>query len=338
MLKLSKLRFLWLFVLSPVQFFSLSTHTFAEEALQSGSFQTNKSITNKFTKLTEIKVGKAPHGIRFHNEKIYIAMAGDDEIWVLDGKSYKLLDKWPVKGAPLDLVRLDEGWLVAPFSQNYLIELSEQGKTGKSWPVAKGPSLFTPYQNGTLTYIVNEFEDKLTVFDTHLKTVINSIDTGDRPYPADVIAKNNRAFVPNRDEDTVSVIDLNQGKHLTKVKTCDKPEGGALTMDSKTYMVTCSGDNKVLFIDTKSYQVTATISKGIESRPFAVTAGEDGRFAYVNNAGGTKISVIDIPAKKVVHQLDVGQQPIVMRVYNDLLLVTSEVSNTLSAFTIPGKP
>jgi len=300
----------------------------------------DSGVDDLFVELKEVKVGRAPHGSRLHDGKLYIAMAGEDEIWVLDGETLDLLDKWPVAGVPLGLIKTDSGWLVAPFraegEQGYLLALDEKGKAGKHYPVPKAPSLFSPYKNGDIAYIVSEFGDGLTLFDTKAQKVIKTYTTGKQPYPADITRDGILAFVPNRGDSTVSVIDLLNGKEITKVPVCKNPEGGALTEDQTSYMVACNGSNAVAFINTASFEVTATVTEGIGDKPFSVVAGEDGRYAYINNAGEDTVSVLDTIEKRVVTQLKVTEKPIVMRLYGDRLYVATEIGNTMTLFKVPG--
>lgn len=293
-----------------------------------------------FVELKEVKVGRAPHGSRLHDGKLYIAMAGEDEIWVLNGETLALEAKWPVPGVPLGLIKTDSGWLVAPFraegDQGYLLALDEEGKPGEHFPVPKAPSLFSPYKTSDIAYIVSEFGDGLTLFDTKAQKVIRTYKTGKRPYPADITRDGILAFVPNRDENTVSVIDLLNGKEITKVPVCEQPEGGALTEDQTSYMVACGGSDAVAFINTASFEVTTIVKAGIGPRPFSVVAGEDGRYAYINNSGAASVSVLDTIEKRVVKQLTVGEKPIVMRVYGDRLYVATEVGDSMSLFRVPG--
>jgi YVTN family beta-propeller protein len=93
----------------------------------------------------------------------------------------------------------------------------------------------------------------------------------------------------------------------------------------------------VLWINTKDYEDTYR-TPGIGPRPFAVLTGNGGRFAYVNNAGGDKVSVIDMASKAVIGTLITGQQPIVMREFDGKIYVTNEVAGTLNIITPPVLP
>ena len=285
------------------------------------------------------EVGSAPHGMRLDGDTLLIALSGEDAVVRIDLNTGQEISRWNVPGAPLDIVKSKNGWLVTTFRGEHLIELDgETGKEISRWNVGKSPSLFTEKLAAGLTHVASEFADTLTIFDPENNTIIKSYDTGKRPYPADVTHDGVLAFVPNRDDNTVSVIDLLNEKEVTRTAVCNAPEGGALVEGENTYMVACGGSNEIQLINTASFEVIASITDGIGERPFAVTESSDGRFAFVNNAGGDTLSVIDVATRKVVDTITVGRQPIVMRAYGDKLYVSNEVSGTLSVVDIPAAP
>lgn len=285
------------------------------------------------------EVGSAPHGMRLDGDTLLIALSGEDAVVRIDLETGQELARWNVPGVPLDIIKSKNGWLVTTFRSEHLIELDgETGKEISRWNVGKSPSLFTENLAAGLTHVTSEFADTLTIFNPETNTVVRSYDTGKRPYPADVTHEGVLAFVPNRDDNTVSVIDLLNEKEVGHTPVCTSPEGGALVEGENTYMVACGGSNEIQLINTASFDVIASITDGIGERPFAVTENGDGRFAFVNNAGGDTLSVIDVATRSVVDTVTVGKQPIVMRAYNDKLYVTNEVSGTLSVIDIPPAP
>ncbi len=281
-------------------------------------------------------VGAAPHGMRLDGETLLIALSGEDAIVRIDLESGEELSRWSVPGTPLDIIKSKNGWLVTTFQGEHLVELD--GKTGEEltrWPVGKSPSLFTENLAAGLTHVTSEFADTLTIFDPKASQLVRTYSTGKRPYPADVTRDGVLAFVPNRGESTVSVIDLLNEKEVARTPVSKSPEGGALVEGENTYMVACGGANQVQLINTASFDVITSITDGIGERPFAVTESSDGRFAFVNNAGENTLSIIDVAKRVVVDTITVGEQPIVMRAYGDKLFVSNEVSGTLSIIDIP---
>ena len=238
-------------------------------------------------------------------------------------------------GVPLDIIKMGDNWLATTFQGEELLELDgETGEIVGRWHVGKGSSLFSPEIIDGKAYVVSEFADQFTVFDLGKKEIVKTYQTGSRPYPADVTHDGVLAFIPNRGENTVSVIDLLNEKEVARTPVCANPEGGALTRGETTYYVACGGDNKIMLINTASFEVIAEISEGIGERPFAVTMSKDGHRAYVNNAGGDTLSVIDTISRKVVGEEKVGNQPIVIRNDGDDLLVTNEVSGTITRVAV----
>ncbi len=282
------------------------------------------------------KVGAAPHGMRLDGDTLLIALSGEDAVIRLDLKTGKELERWPVEGVPLDIIKSKNGWLVTTFRGEELIELDKiSGKPINQWNVGKSPSLFSETLSANYTHVVSEFSDQFTVFDPANNKIIKSYKTGKRPYPADVTSDGVLAFIPNRDDNTVSVIDLLNEKTVATTPVCQSPEGGALVEGENIYMVACGGSDEIALINTASFEVITSIKKGIGKRPFAVTESSDSRYAFVNNAGGETLSVIDVKSRKVTGEITVGKQPIVMRAYGNKLYVTNEVSGTLSILDIP---
>ena len=281
-----------------------------------------------------IEVGAAPHGIRFSGDgdTAYVALSGDGQIAVVDLAAGAVVAHWEAGDTPLDLVRVGDGWLVSQFRDSTLIKLDPDGAVvpGAVWNVGSGPSLFSPREVRGETWITSEFADLLWVVDTETGVPVRSHATGDRPYPADVMWDGSHAFVPNLDAGTVSVIDLLNMETDATVDACPGPPGGALTPDQVTYVVACGGSEELVFVNTASFAVTGRIP-GLGPRPFSVVVPGDGRYAVVNNAGGSTVSVVDMEARAVVQTIEVGQQPIVLRAHPDgeRVFVANELSGTL---------
>ncbi len=282
-----------------------------------------------------IDVGAAPHGIRFSpdGDTAWVALSGEGRIAVVDLSESAVVARWEAGDTPLDLVRVEGGWLVSQFRDSTLILLDEEGRIvpGAVWGVGAGPSLFTPGTVRGETWITTEFSDRLWTVDTREGTPRAFQATGDRPYPADVMWDGSHAFVPNLDDGSVSVIDLLNGELDATVEGCPGPPGGALTPDQVTYVVACGGSDEVAFINTASFAITGRVSEGIGPRPFSVVVPGNGRHALVNNAGGNTVSVVDLESRAVVQRLEVGEQPIVLRAHPDgeRVFVANELSGTL---------
>ena len=282
-----------------------------------------------------IEVGAAPHGIRFSpdGDTAWVALSGEGRIAVVDLTASAIIDRWEAGTTPLDLIRVEGGWLVSQFRDSTLIMLDAAGRTVPDavWGVGAGPSLFTPGTVRGESWITTEFSDRLWVVDTRQGAPRSFHTTGDRPYPADVMWDGSYAFVPNLDAGTVSVIDLLNDETDAEVDVCPGPPGGALAPDQVTYIVACGGSDEVAFINTASFEITGRVTDGLGPRPFSVVVPGEGRYALVNNAGGSTVSVVDLEAREVAQRIEVGEQPIVLRAHPDgeRVFVANEISGTL---------
>ena len=294
------------------------------------------ALAQSFEVARTISTGAAPHGLQRVGDRLYVAAAGDDRIEVIDLASGEVLERWPAGSSPLDLVASGEGWLVSRFRSRHLASLDAEGKpAGDPLEVGEGPSLFAPRVVNGRAYIVSEMADRLSVIDTTVRKVLDSYETGKRPYPAAVTERGILAFVPNRDADSVSVIDLLNERVIREVRVCDAPSGGALTHHDAAYLVACRGDNRIMAINTASFAVTGAISDGIGPGPFAVAVEPHGRFAFAGNADGESVSVFDPETLEPIAEILVGAQPIAMRIDEGALYVANELANTVSVAPIP---
>lgn len=300
--------------------------------------QQGEDATTGFQVVQTVKVGRAPHGMRVEGNFVYIANAGDDTIGVVDLTQGEQVRTIPAPGTPLDVIRHGDDWLVTAFRGSVLRRINDAGEVLETYEVGESPSLYTGGPEGAIVSVVSENADQISFFDRDNGTVVKQLTTGDAPYPGHMSKDGVLLFVPNRSDGTVSVFDLLNDKLAATVPVCKQPEGGTLTKDEVSYIVACGGDNKVVFINTASFEVTGEISDGIGARPFSVVAGPEGRFAYVNNAGGETVSVIDLSQHKVVEAIPTGKQPIVMRIFDRKLYVTNEVSDDLTVIQLPPAP
>ncbi len=280
-----------------------------------------------------ITIGAAPHGMWRFGETLAIAVSGEDKIALLDLPTGEITKTIPVVNVPLDVRPAPYGgFWVTQFRGTTINRVDNAGKVLQSIEAGKSPSLFSSGGSPDRWSVVSEFADQLTVFNPASGNDVQTNAIGERPYPAAVLRDGSVAFIPLRGENAVQIYDLLQGRELGKVGNCEEPEGGDLSADEKWYLAACN--DVVLWINTGDYTRTHR-TPGIGPRPFSVLAGQSGRFAYVNNAGGDTVSVIDMRTKAVIGALTTGQQPIVMREFDGKIYVTNEVAGTLNIITPP---
>ena len=149
--------------------------------------------------------------------------------------------------------------------------------------------------------------DVLAILDLASGQVVDQIKTG--KFPCDIhFAPDGRfGFVPERDQDTVSKVDLATG---TIVKTISFPAG------SKPYMLRVSPDGKEVWVqtavtntnavldsETMAVLATAVLGKGPVTNAFQ----PGGRYGLVTHASDTFVSVVERQTGREVTRIDVGK-------------------------------
>lgn len=313
-----------------------------------GIWPTTDSFANadvEFPLLATLDVGRAPHQISFSADgrKAYVAAAGSDWIAEVDAATFELQRKIVAPNVPLGVIPLADGEAlgVSQFGINALVKINLQNQQEVArLDVGGSPSLFSGPLPDDRWLIVSEKANRLTVIDGNEFELITHFDTGNRPFPAAATSDGRKAFVPNYDDGTVTVVDLWNSRVLTTVEVGKNPSGGVVLPNGNSYAVAVRGENRVALINTASHDIVKVISEGIGEQPFSVVTGPDGRWAYVNNTVSHDVSVIDLESEKVVLQFRVPRIPIVMAVHPSgrTLWVASEGDHVLSIYAIPQPP
>jgi YVTN family beta-propeller protein len=113
------------------------------------------------------------------------------------------------------------------------------------------------------------------------------------------------AYVPNGEEDTVTVIDTSTNLTVATVPVGRYPVGAAVTPDGASVYVSNYLGATVSVIDTATNTVKATVSTG--ATPHGIAAVPDGTRVYVANFGSQTVSVIDTATNTVVATVPVGE-------------------------------
>ncbi len=267
-----------------------------------------------------LDVGAAPHQITFSHDgaKAYIAAAGSDRITIVDCQTLEVSDDLPVAGTPLGVLELpsQQGLAVSAFRSDHIVELSIfDGSIGRKLVTGKGSSLFAGPLPGNLYLIPTEMANKLWVFDANNFTMQAEYPTGARPFPPGVTSDGRKAFVPNYDDGTLTIIDLWNKTVLETIKVGPKPSGATMLPNDIDVAVVVRGENKIVFVNSASHMIVDSITEGIGASPFSFVIAPDNRLAYVNNTTDNDISVIDLQNRAVIARIPTGEIPIVMAVH-----------------------
>lgn len=130
---------------------------------------------------------------------------------------------------------------------------------------------------------------------------------------------------------SVSIVDLENNKVSSIVKTGPGPNSSIVTGDGKHAYVSNTGSNSISEIDTSTWSVTRTLESGPGPEHMAFSADES--IIFVSNARAGKVSAISVKTGKVakeyklaksIHGLDIGAD-------GKTLFVSSPTENKLFA-------
>ncbi len=138
------------------------------------------------------------------------------------------------------------------------------------------------------------------------------------------------AYVPNYNNDTVTVVDAGSNVVVLTFPVGDQPGGIAVNRDGTRVYIANRGSATVSVFDADSQLVVATIPVG--TSPVSVALSPDGLEAYVANNATNNVSVIDTTSDTVVATIPVGSRPqgIAFHPNGQTVYVTNNFADTVS--------
>ncbi len=206
-------------------------------------------------------------------------------------------------------------------------------KTLHRIPFGNGPS-FSVELTPDLRYALADAagSDEVVVIDTTSYAIVKRIPTGKFPCDVTLSKDGSLAYEPDRDQDTLSVIDWGAGETLRQVP---------FTAGSKPHMLTLSPDGTTLWVEEReahhvSVYDTATLARRaylkVGTRPATNEFTPDGRFTIVTHIGDEVVKVFDTATYQEVKTIPVGKGPVntAFRPDGAYAYITNMGSNTVS--------
>src|SRR6478735_6547914 len=193
--------------------------------------QSSKSIqlidTRTDKRLDSIDIPKSWLGLKFSADEKFLYASGGNDNWILKyailnkklvlNDSIKLGDKWPVKISPagIDIDDAAQKMYVVTKENNSLYTIDLKTKTVAD-SLLLGAEAYTCLLSPDKKelYISLWGGDKILVYNTLQKKVIDKIAVGDNPNDICLTRNGKYLFVANANDNSVSVIDIKQRKLL----------------------------------------------------------------------------------------------------------------------------
>lgn len=121
----------------------------------------------------------------------------------------------------------------------------------------------------------------------------------------DVTADGKTLIVANRDNDSVSVVDLKTRQVLHQIPVGHHPEGVSWIANGPLAIVTLYGEDKLAFVNAESGKLIETLA--VDNEPYGVVVTADGKRAYVSHDYPGLVSEIDLVGHKVLRTIKAGE-------------------------------
>ncbi len=161
-------------------------------------------------------------------------------------------------------------------------------------------------KNGVL-YVTTEIENTVSVIDPVSLKVTGSIPTGKPESHMLAVTKDGkRGYTANVASGTVSVLDLENKKLLTTIPVAAKTQRISLSIDDRWVFTSDQTKAQLVVIDTKTNEVASRID--LPDFGYGTAPTPDGKSLLVC-CGIGEVAVVDLEAKKVVHDLQLPRAP-----------------------------
>ncbi|MFW6141189.1 MAG: beta-propeller fold lactonase family protein [Candidatus Saliniplasma sp.] len=115
-------------------------------------------------------------------------------------------------------------------------------------------------------------------------------------------------LVLNKDEDSVSVIDIEKKETVKKIDTGHNPHEIAVTLDGQKSYVTCSLGNEINVIDNENFEIVKRIEHEKFDFPHGVGLTKDDKKLYVASTYSSIIFVIDTETDEITNHFPTYQE------------------------------
>ncbi|MFI7700565.1 YncE family protein [Nonomuraea sp. NPDC049480] len=257
-----------------------------------------------------------PHNVQVSpgGDRVY-AVSGAAVVAELDAATYRLKASGPTGRAPAHVVVTPDG--AKAYVTNYgdgTVSAYQQGDlaSAKMIRVGGGPHGARPTPDGNAVVVANMKAETVDVIDTRAHVKSAAVPVGGPPVQVAISCNGRYAYATISRPAGVVKIDLQAAKVVARTAVPAAPAQTYLMPDGRTLLSADQGTEEkpgssISLIDTESMTVTGRIATG--SGPHGLVVEPTGRRAWVTNVYDGTVSVLDLPARKAIATVEVGDEP-----------------------------
>jgi len=280
-------------------------------------------------------VGKGPLGMRVHNGSFLVALSAEDTIGVFRLKNMSLMQKWPVGGMPVDLISVKDDWLVSLSSAGDAITLSRRGGFGLARAkVGRGLGHFAALPRKRALAVAG-LDKVAAIFDLATGTIDQKLELIAGTGTPVAAPDKDILYIPDTTSSSLRAFDLAAKADISAVELCDTLHSLAISPDGALLAASCSSQAKVLLLAAADMSLKAEISENLGAAAGSLAISPDGNYLFVADEAGAKVTVIDLKSRTVVHHINTGKQPKVLRFLAGELFIANYGGGSVTRQAMP---
>jgi YVTN family beta-propeller protein len=183
----------------------------------------------------QITVGSMPQGIDCQPQirQMAVANMNSHDVWLIDTNEYEVISRIQVEGYPSQVLYSKDGdhlyvctgYLEEQKEDNVVIINIKNGKVDGKIPVGSIPMRMVETRDIKNLLVTSTGLGELDVVDLLHGEVTKRIGTGGMAHGVILDPEENLAYVTNRDENTLSVVDWRKGEKLADISVGKEPGG-----------------------------------------------------------------------------------------------------------------
>src|SRR3954454_3188373 len=221
-------------------------------------------------------------------------------------------------------------------SEMLVIDIPSQKITGKvdfGHPVRPHCPVFDT-KRGVL-YVTTELDKTVSIVDPRTLKVIGSIPTEqEESHMLAISHDGKRGYTANVGPGTVSVIDLENRKHIATIPISGSTQRISISPDDKMVFTADQKTPRLAVIDTATNKVKTWVN--LADKGYGTASTKDGRYLLVAVPGPKHVAVLDLHTLEVVRSIDVPGNPqeVLMRPDGKVAYVSCNVSGKIAAIDL----
>ena len=169
------------------------------------------------------------------------------------------------------------------------------------------PTRLALQDDGRYLWVANDApsanDSGVTVIDTKDVKVVARLKTGAGHHEIAFAADDSFAFITNKQDGTLSVVDVRKLSKLTDIKIGGLPSGAVLSPLSKAIYVANENDGTIAVVEAERHEILNRIKTepGLKTVRFA----PDGRFGFAINPATNRVYIFDVSSNRLIQVVPV---------------------------------